>query len=92
MTKLLLSSALIGSALVLSACDVEQTEKGEMPEVDVNVEEGNLPEYDVDAPEVKVGTRETEVEVPDVDVNTETKKVDVPVVGIEAGDVDEERK
>lgn len=83
-------TALAIATLGLAACDVEQTEEGEMPDVDVSVDEGNLPEYDVDAPEVKVGTTETEVEVPDVDVSTETTTVDVPVIGIEPGDVDDE--
>ena len=83
-------AAIALSSIALAACDVEQTEEGEMPEVDMSVEEGNLPEYDVDAPEVKVGTTETEVEVPELDVSTDTETVDVPVVGVEPGDVDEE--
>lgn len=83
--------AIIASA-TLAACDVQQTEEGELPDVDISVEEGNLPEYEIDAPEVKVGTTETEVEVPevDVDVTTDETTVDVPVIGIEPGDVDEE--
>lgn len=38
----------------LAGCDVEQTEEGEMPEIDVKengeveVKEGKLPEYDID--------------------------------------------
>ena len=51
-------------AFGLSACSVEQTEEGEMPEV----EGGQLPEYDVDAADVDVGTDTTTVVVPDVDV------------------------
>ncbi|MEL1251875.1 hypothetical protein [Aurantiacibacter gilvus] len=54
-------------ALGLSACDVDQTEEGEMPEVDV--EGGNLPEYDVEGPEVDVDTEEVTVDVPTVDVD-----------------------
>jgi len=54
------------AALSLSACDVEQTEEGEMPEVDVKG--GNMPEYDVDTPDVDVRTEERTVEVPVVDV------------------------
>ncbi len=53
-------------ALPLAACSVEQTEEGEMPEVEV--EEGQVPEYDVDAAEVEVGTETKEIEVPDVDI------------------------
>ncbi|WP_299307981.1 hypothetical protein [uncultured Croceicoccus sp.] len=55
-------------ALGLSACDVDQTEEGELP--DVNVEGGNMPEYDVEAPDVNVDTEERTVEVPVIDVDT----------------------
>ena len=54
-------------AFGLSACTVDQTEEGEVP--DVEVEGGQLPEYDVDAADVDVGTDTTTVVVPDVDVN-----------------------
>lgn len=50
----------------LTACDVEQTEEGDMPEV--QVEGGELPEYDVDTADVDVTTEERTVEVPVVDV------------------------
>ena len=53
-------------ALSLAACDVEQTEEAELP--DVEVEGGNLPEFDVDVADVEVGSEEVEVEVPTVDV------------------------
>jgi len=84
-------TALALAALGLTACDVQQTEEGEMPDVDISADAGNLPEYDVDAPEVKVGTTESTVEVPDVDVSTEETTVDVPVIGIEPGDVDDDK-
>ena len=53
-------------ALGVAACDVDQTEEGSMPEVEV--EGGNLPEYDVDVADVNVGTDTAQVVVPDVDV------------------------
>lgn len=71
-------SALALATIGLAACDVQQTEEGELPDVDVSVDAGNLPEYEVDAPEVKAGTTEMTVEV--------------PVVAIEPGDVDEEKE
>jgi hypothetical protein len=65
-------------ALVLGAglagCRVQQTEEGELPAVDVDVQtkEGELPAYDVDAPDVDVKTETREVQVPtDVDVTYE---------------------
>ncbi|MCL6250356.1 hypothetical protein M3P36_04740 [Altererythrobacter sp. KTW20L] len=71
----LITSAAAGIALIgLSACDVEQTEEGEMPEV--SVEGGNLPEYNVDVPEVVVGTEE--------------RTIDVPVIGVEPADASAE--
>ena len=63
----LMSLALVSTAaLGLAACDVEQTEEGDLPEV--NVEGGNMPEYDVDVPDVDVKTEETTVEVPTLEV------------------------
>ncbi len=63
------SIALVAAATLafgLAACDVDQTEEGELPEV----EGGNLPEYDVEAPDVDIGTEEVTVDVPTVDVDT----------------------
>lgn len=78
MNRLLLPLLLASSALALSGCDVEQTEEGEMPDVDVEAEGGNLPEYDVDTPDVDVGTEERTITVPDVDVNPPEEEGDVP--------------
>lgn len=60
-----LTSLFCLSALVLSlaACDVEKTEEGTMPEV--NVEGGNMPEYDVETGDVDI--EEKEVTVPTLD-------------------------
>ena len=54
----------------LSACDVEQTEEGELPEI--NVEEGNMPDFNVDTA--------------DVDVEMETRTVEVPTLEVEDAD------
>lgn len=62
--------------------DVNQTEEGALPEVDVSAEGGELPAFDVDSKEVVVGTTETNVEVPDIDVDTQETEVEVPVVGV----------
>lgn len=56
-------------ALGLAACDVDQTEEGDLPDVDV--EGGQVPEYDVDAADVDVGTDTTTVVTPDVDIQNE---------------------
>jgi hypothetical protein len=65
-TKLAISLA---GCFGIAACDVDQTQEAEMPEVDVNTTGGQLPEYDVDAPTVNVGTENKTVEVPTVDVD-----------------------
>ncbi|WP_137680138.1 hypothetical protein [Aurantiacibacter suaedae] len=63
----LMSLALVSTAAMgLAACDVEQTEEGDMP--DVEVEGGNLPEYDVDTPDVNVTSEEETIEVPQIEV------------------------
>lgn len=60
----LLPLAMVG--LTLGACTAEQTEEGELPNVEV--EGGNVPEYDVDAADVDVTTDTQTVVTPDVEV------------------------
>ncbi len=57
------------SGLGLAACDVDQTQNGQMPDVDVNATGGQLPEFNVTTPDVDVGMENKTVQVPDVDVN-----------------------
>lgn len=90
--KLLLATA-IASACALAACDVDQTQDGEMPEVDADVESGNLPEYEVvqteegDMPDLDVDVEsgqmpEFDVDWMDVDVGMREKTVTVPKVEV----------
>ena len=85
MRKIISFAALGSAALALAACDVDQTEEGALPDVDV--EGGNLPEYDVEGPDVDVGTREVEVPdtvtLPDVDISGPDDAEGVPVTGDE---------
>lgn len=60
----------VASFAALAACDVDKTEEGEMPDIDVNATGGELPEYNVEGPDVNVGTTTETVEVPTVDVDT----------------------
>lgn len=69
-------------AFPLAGCTVEQTEEGEMPDVDVSMEEGKLPEYDVDAADVDIKGEKRTVTVPDVDVDAEERQVTVPDVDV----------
>lgn len=65
--RLMISGAFLVATLGMAGCDVEKTEEGSLPEVDVKG--GNLPKYDVDTPDVDVGTKEKTITVPDVDVD-----------------------
>ena len=56
-------------AFGLAACDVDQTQEGELPDVDV--QGGQVPEYDVDAADVDVGTDTQTVITPDIDVQND---------------------
>ena len=68
MPMLVLAAALLWPA----ACTVEQTEEGELP--DVEVEGGKLPEYDVDPAKVKVGTDTKTIKVPTIDITKDTTR------------------
>ncbi|WP_411826290.1 hypothetical protein [Luteolibacter sp. AS25] len=59
--------ASVFAAAGLVSCDVEKTQDGEMPEVEVKGET-KLPKYDVDAPDVDVTTKKKEIEVPDIEI------------------------
>jgi hypothetical protein len=73
--------AATGFAFSLAACDVDQTEEGEMPEM--SVDGGNMPEFDVETADVDVGTKEVTVEVPTVDVDMPGDADGKPVTGSE---------
>jgi hypothetical protein len=53
----------------IAACDVDQTQEGDLPDVDV--EGGQIPEYDVDAADVDVGTDTSTIVTPDIDVQND---------------------
>jgi hypothetical protein len=73
MNKTILAAALAGAGIIgLGACDVQKTQNGSMPSV--NVSGGQLPEYNVTGPDVKVGSKKETVTVPTVDVKTGSEK------------------
>jgi len=76
------------SFFFLGACDVDKTESGESPELDVDVEAdpGEMPEYDVDWANVDVKTRTKTVTVPKVVIVEEEQQVEVPYVDISMPD------
>lgn len=86
MNKAILKTAALavafGSMLTLSACNVEKTQEGELPDVDVSAQGGQLPAYDVETADVDVTTKQAEMTVPDVDVNSKDVTVPVPDVDV----------
>ena len=81
--KKLLMIAGIG-ALIIS-CNVKKEEKGEMPELDVDVmaDAGELPEYEVNWADIDVGTTTKTVSVPKVVVVMEEEEVEVPYIDVD---------
>lgn len=74
---------------LVTACDVEKTDEGDMPEVDVDYESGEMPDYDVDWADVDVGTRTKTVSVPKIAVYTEEEQVEVPYLDFDMPDAGE---
>ena len=61
----------VGAAVfLLGACEVNQVDEGELPNIDVEVEGGEMPEYDVEGPEIDVRSRTDTVivETPEVEI------------------------
>ncbi len=67
--KFIVGPIALASCIALSACDVDQTKEGALPEVEVTTNGGQMPEFDVDAAEVEIGTENKTIVVPTVDVN-----------------------
>lgn len=82
---------LAGIALFLFfGCDVEKTEEGEAPELDIEAEAGEMPEYDVDWANVNVDTRTKTVTVPKLVIVQEEEEVEVPYVNVNIPDSEED--
>lgn len=79
---------------LISSCNVNKEEKGELPEVDVDVdsEGGELPEYDVNWADVDIATTTKMVEVPNVVVVMEEEEIEVPVVDVDMPGEDKEQR
>ena len=94
MKKLILFSFL--GMMAFASCDVEQTQEGELPSVDVDLdvdaEEGALPEFDVEWADVDVTTRTETVKVPKVVVVMEEVEVEVPVIDVDMPDASEKEE
>lgn len=91
MKKLVLS---IAALALIGACNIKKEEKGDLPELDVDVsaDAGELPEYDVDWASVDVGTTTKMVEVPKVMIVMEKEEVEVPVIDFDMPNGDKEER
>jgi hypothetical protein len=73
----------IVAAFAFGLIDINQTQKGAMPDVKVETSGGAMPAFDVDTAKVNVETRTEAVNVPQIEVGSTTKGVEVPSVSIE---------
>ncbi|RCS26402.1 hypothetical protein DUT90_11610 [Polaribacter sp. WD7] len=75
----------IMAAAFIVSCDVNQTKKTKLPEVEVDVETeaGQLPSYNVEWADINVGTTTKKVTVPKIVVITEEVEVEVPYVDVD---------
>lgn len=92
--------ALAACTLLAAGCDIDKTEDGDLPDIDMRADAGKLPEYEIRKteegrlPDVDVDVDggklpKYEVEGPDVKIGSKRVGVDVPDVDV---DVDTERK
>lgn len=87
-------SVLALSVAIFTSCDMEQTRKTELPDIDVDVdaEAGQLPAFDVDWADVNVGTRTKMVEVPKVVIVMEEEEIEVPYIDVDMPDDYEDKE
>lgn len=68
--------------------DIDQTQQGSLPDVNVDVEGGELPEYDVETGNIELDTTQETIEVPDVDIRTTEQTIEVPTIEVEPAPAD----
>jgi hypothetical protein len=78
LSLLLIVVILLIAAFAFNLIDINQTRKGELP--NISVQGGQVPAYDVQTGSVNVGTTERSVDVPKID--TTRKTVEVPTVNV----------
>lgn len=78
--------------LPLGGCRVQQTEEGDMPDVDVEARGGEMPEYEVEPAEIEIKGEKKTIKVPtDIDVTMEEREIIVPDVDVRRpGEPDED--
>lgn len=56
--------------LSIAACQVNKTQQGKLPKVEVKTSQGQLPAYNIQGPDVQVGSKTKTFKVPTVHVTT----------------------
>lgn len=79
---------------VFSSCDVDQTKKAKLPEVDIDIDtkSGQMPAFEVDWADVDVGTRTETITVPKVVVVMEEVEVEIPYVDVDLPNESDKRE
>lgn len=66
--------AVVSMGLASTACQVNKTQEGKMPKVDVKTSGGQMPAYNVEGPDVNVSSKTETIKVPTVQVTTPANK------------------
>jgi hypothetical protein len=56
--------------LTFGGCQVNKTQQGKLPKVEMKTSEGQLPAYNIQGPDVQVGSKTKSFKVPTVHVTT----------------------
>ena len=70
MSKAIKILAMSAASLSIAACQVNKTQQGKLPKVEMKTTEGQLPAYNVQGPDVQVGSKTKSFKVPTVHVTT----------------------
>ena len=62
--------ALSSFCLAMAGCQVNKTQQGKLPKVEMKTSEGQLPAYNIQGPDVQVGSKTKTFKVPTVHVTT----------------------
>jgi hypothetical protein len=62
--------ALSSVCLAVAGCQVNKTQSGKLPKVEMKTSEGQLPAYNIQGPDVQVGSKTKSFNVPTVHVTT----------------------
>ena len=70
MSKAIKILAMTAASLSITACQVNKTQQGKLPKVEMKTTEGQLPAYNIQGPDVQVGSKTKSFKVPTVHVTT----------------------